>query len=168
MIGIQTSRRQITMMAKMYTSSDDISSFWLKSVNRPMEFEQWNTRLFSLQNAKLRTSIHVGTSQGGSLGFLRTYHAARELPRTSACKGYQATHVGAVSLWTKINIFLVFPALIAVGIYTLPAELNHIRHLEEHPNEYTAWPHLRKRKNEFPWGNEALFHNKNNNAVPSE
>ena len=79
---------------------------------------------------------------------------------------------GAVKMWEKINrtpantVFLVIPALVAVGAYTLPAELSHIKHLEEHPNDFVAYPHMRKRKNEFPWGNEALFHNKNSNAVP--
>jgi hypothetical protein len=42
-------------------------------------------------------------------------------------------------MWFKMNIFLVMPALIAVGIYALPKEMNHINHLAEHPNQYTAW-----------------------------
>ncbi|KAI8914510.1 cytochrome c oxidase, subunit VIa [Gorgonomyces haynaldii] len=75
---------------------------------------------------------------------------------------------GSTKMWLNINLFLVIPALAAVGYFTLPKELAHIHHLEEHPNEYVAWPHLRKRKNSFPWGNEALFHNPNSNAVPEE
>lgn len=90
-------------------------------------------------------------------------------------EAYEAKHhaSGATSMWWKINIFLVLPALIAVylgllqvGAYTLPKEYAHIQHLKEHPNEWVAYPYLRKRKNEFPWGNESLFHNESNNAVP--
>jgi cytochrome c oxidase subunit 6a len=72
---------------------------------------------------------------------------------------------GSTKMWEKINLFLVFPTLALVGYFTLPKELNHIHHIQEHPKEYIAWPHLRKRKNvsyltqEFPWGDDALFHN---------
>ncbi|KAJ3052025.1 Cytochrome c oxidase subunit 6A1, mitochondrial [Rhizophlyctis rosea] len=81
---------------------------------------------------------------------------------------YEARHHAeeAVSLWKKINWFLVLPALLAVTYFSGSRELHHLAHLKEHPNEYVPWPHLRKRKNAFPWGDDSLFHMEGHNARP--
>jgi hypothetical protein len=49
--------------------------------------------------------------------------------------------------WKKINLFLVIPSLLVVAAYSLPQELEHIKHLEEHPNKFQGFSYLRKRKN---------------------
>jgi hypothetical protein len=54
---------------------------------------------------------------------------------------------GSVELWKKINLFLVVPATALVAWYCIPKELDHMHHLHEHPNEFQAYPYLRKRKN---------------------
>ncbi|KAI8924993.1 hypothetical protein BC831DRAFT_462807 [Entophlyctis helioformis] len=66
---------------------------------------------------------------------------------------------GSAKNWLYINAIVVVPALLAVAYYTVPAEIEHLNHIREHPKEYIPWPHLRKRKNPFPWGDDALFHN---------
>ncbi len=50
-------------------------------------------------------------------------------------------------MWKKINLFLVVPGTVLVAMYSLPQELEHIHHLQEHPNEFVPMPYLRKRKN---------------------
>ncbi|KAI9105615.1 cytochrome c oxidase subunit VIa-domain-containing protein [Phlyctochytrium arcticum] len=81
---------------------------------------------------------------------------------------YQA-HVHAhhaVKQWTRINLFLVIPALMLVGIYTIPSEMAHIEHIKKHPREFEGYWHVRKRKNPFPWGDDNLFYNPNSNPRP--
>ncbi|KAJ3328718.1 Cytochrome c oxidase subunit 6A1, mitochondrial [Blyttiomyces sp. JEL0837] len=75
---------------------------------------------------------------------------------------------GSTKFWFNLNIFLVVPALIGVAVWALPTEIHHIQHLKEHPNEYVAWPHLRKRKNPFPWyeTDHSLFHHPAANPGP--
>lgn len=68
--------------------------------------------------------------------------------------------------WKKINAFLVLPCLIIVAAYSIPQELEHIKHLEEHPNKFQGFSYMRKRKNPFPWGDDSLFHNENSNPRP--
>ena len=53
----------------------------------------------------------------------------------------------SVRLWYRINLFLVVPALALVAFYALPKELEHIHHLQEHPNQFLGYDYLRKRKN---------------------
>ncbi|KAJ3178092.1 Cytochrome c oxidase subunit 6A1, mitochondrial [Irineochytrium annulatum] len=74
----------------------------------------------------------------------------------------------STTFWSRFNMFVAIPALIAIMAICVPREIEHMHHLEEHPNEYTGLPHLRKRKNPFPWGNGdlSLFHNPICNPVP--
>ncbi len=44
-------------------------------------------------------------------------------------------------MWIYINALVVAPVLLAVGYYTIPVELAHIRHLEEHPDEWSGAPY---------------------------
>lgn len=53
----------------------------------------------------------------------------------------------STEIWKRINLFLVIPSLIIVAFYSLPKELKHIKHLEEHPNKFQAFSYMRKRKN---------------------
>ncbi|TPX43200.1 hypothetical protein SeMB42_g04828 [Synchytrium endobioticum] len=75
----------------------------------------------------------------------------------------------SVSFWWRINLYVVAPALVLVAMYSLPGEFAHIRHLQEHPNEFVAYPYLRKRKNPFPFsdGDHTMFSNPMCNPDPA-
>ncbi|KAJ3110465.1 hypothetical protein HDU96_006596 [Phlyctochytrium bullatum] len=55
---------------------------------------------------------------------------------------------GSTKWWLGFNIVFTVPVLAAIGYICVPKELAHMKHLHEHPNEYVAFPHLRKRKND--------------------
>ncbi|KAJ3035189.1 Cytochrome c oxidase subunit 6A1, mitochondrial [Rhizophlyctis rosea] len=79
---------------------------------------------------------------------------------------------GSVSMWWKINLFLVVPTLAFVTWWAGGRELEHIHHQRTHKenSDYIAWPHSRKRKNPFPWGDgdHSLFHNPWVNRGPED
>ncbi|RKO97639.1 hypothetical protein CXG81DRAFT_3528, partial [Caulochytrium protostelioides] len=74
-------------------------------------------------------------------------------------------HVKSTKMWVWINWLLVAPTMLAVAYYTVPVELAHMKHLDEHANEWSGIPYLRRRKNPFPWGDDSLFHHPNANPV---
>ncbi|TPX30996.1 hypothetical protein SmJEL517_g05579 [Synchytrium microbalum] len=83
-------------------------------------------------------------------------------------KASTSSPIGSVAFWWRINLFIVMPALILVGMYSVPKELEHIAHLKEHQKEFVNFPYLRKRKNPFPYGDgdHSLFANKYSNPDP--
>ncbi|KAJ1527336.1 hypothetical protein HK096_010904 [Nowakowskiella sp. JEL0078] len=74
----------------------------------------------------------------------------------------------ATAWWVKFNIFFTFPVLAVIAGFVLPEELKHLKHLEEHPIHLLPYHYIRKRKNEFPWGDNSLFHNSVVNTVAEE
>ncbi|KAI8833896.1 hypothetical protein BC829DRAFT_365741, partial [Chytridium lagenaria] len=74
---------------------------------------------------------------------------------------------GSTKWWFYFNLIFTIPALAVVSYTAVPRELEHMKHLSEHPNEFIEFPHIRKRKNPFPWGDDSLFHNDNSNPVRS-
>ncbi|KAI8813365.1 cytochrome c oxidase, subunit VIa, partial [Cladochytrium replicatum] len=76
----------------------------------------------------------------------------------------------SLSFWNKFNIFVTVPALAILGFFVLPKEYAHIKHSQEHPPEFVAYPHMRKRKSKFPWGDgdKSLFHNPYLNRGPDD
>lgn len=70
--------------------------------------------------------------------------------------------------WTKINLILTLPILIACAFYVIPKEKKHIDHLLEHPKEFVPFAHLRKRKNPYPWGDDNLFYCPEANPKPAQ
>jgi hypothetical protein len=54
---------------------------------------------------------------------------------------------GSTKFWLNFNIFFTAPALAIVTYFVVPKEAEHIKHIEEHPYEWQAFPYLRKRKN---------------------
>ncbi|KAI9344593.1 hypothetical protein BDR26DRAFT_857234 [Obelidium mucronatum] len=78
---------------------------------------------------------------------------------------YQHAH-GSTNTWFWINVIVTVPALVAVGSYSIPIELEHMKHLLAHPREYEDLPYMRKRKNPFPWGDKNLFYHPHANPDP--
>ncbi|KAJ3113441.1 hypothetical protein HK098_007711 [Nowakowskiella sp. JEL0407] len=70
--------------------------------------------------------------------------------------------------WVKFNIFFTAPVLAIVAFLTVPIELAHLKHLEEHPQRITPYHYVRKRKTEMPWGPDSLFHHPLVNTVADE
>ncbi|KAI9193270.1 cytochrome c oxidase, subunit VIa [Polychytrium aggregatum] len=105
-------------------------------------------------------------SMASSTGAVDEYYASTMLPSAYAARQHAK---GSVSFWRKFNYFFTVPALLAVAVYSMPPELEHIKHLKEHPNEFHAFPYLRKRKVPFPYGDgdHTPFHSSHANADPS-
>ncbi|KAJ3297352.1 hypothetical protein HDU79_003967 [Rhizoclosmatium sp. JEL0117] len=80
---------------------------------------------------------------------------------------YEHAHK-STNTWFWINLFVTIPGLAAVCYYAVPTELEHLNHLLEHPREFETLPYMRKRKTQFPWGDNSLFHHPNANPAPSE
>ncbi|KND04241.1 uncharacterized protein SPPG_01672 [Spizellomyces punctatus DAOM BR117] len=74
----------------------------------------------------------------------------------------------AVQTWKKFNLYFTAPVLLLVTFFTIPKEIAHIRHLQEHPKEWQNFVYMRKRKNAYPWGNSNLFYYPNANPKPPE
>lgn len=49
-------------------------------------------------------------------------------------------------MWFWFNIIVTAPAVVAAVAYTVPAEIAHVNHLKEHPNEWVPHPYLHKHK----------------------
>ncbi|KAJ3404194.1 hypothetical protein HDV05_007312 [Chytridiales sp. JEL 0842] len=73
---------------------------------------------------------------------------------------------GTTSFWLKFNLFFTAPVMVVASYMIIPKEIEHIHHIEEHPLQWQAYPYMRKRKNEFPWGDLSLFHNDSFNPQP--
>ncbi|KAI8620656.1 cytochrome c oxidase subunit VIa-domain-containing protein [Chytriomyces sp. MP71] len=123
------------------------------------------------------------------LGLATTVAAPRRLASTSVARTYtentpstfasvkdtmtkEAFHeyehaAKSTGTWFYLNFLVTIPGLVAVCYFCVPTELEHLRHLLEHPREFEDLPYMRKRKNPFPWGDNSLFHNDNANPVES-
>ncbi|KAJ2156200.1 Cytochrome c oxidase subunit 6A [Coemansia sp. RSA 552] len=69
--------------------------------------------------------------------------------------GYEASkeHAkSAVETWRKISLFVAVPACALMGYVATKGELDHIHHLEHDPPKFVAYPYLRVRKRNFPYG----------------
>ncbi|KAJ3066342.1 Cytochrome c oxidase subunit 6A1, mitochondrial [Podochytrium sp. JEL0797] len=79
---------------------------------------------------------------------------------------FQHAHKSTTS-WFWINLFVTIPGLAAMFYIGVPPELEHLHHLAEHPREFEPLPYMRKRRNQYPWGDNSLFHNDNSNPGPN-
>ncbi|KAI8900823.1 cytochrome c oxidase, subunit VIa [Globomyces pollinis-pini] len=73
----------------------------------------------------------------------------------------------STNMWFWLNVFITTPILLATAVYTVPPEVKHLHHLQEHPREFVAYPYMRKRAKQYPWGDDCLFYNPLTNPGPA-
>lgn len=73
--------------------------------------------------------------------------------------------VKTTQMWKWFNIVLVVPSLVACVLFTVPPEIEHLKHINSHKREFEPFSYMRKRSHEYPWGDDSLFHNENANPV---
>jgi hypothetical protein len=71
-------------------------------------------------------------------------------------------------MWKWFNLLFVVPVLVGTFFYVIPEELKHIKHLEEHPNQWSGFAYMRKRFKPFPWGDDTLWQNDIANPKPPQ
>jgi hypothetical protein len=83
------------------------------------------------------------------LGF-RKYSQVVNWPsreQTMLAKNYaERQHaVGTTRLWLWFNILITAPALTATFLFTVPPEVEHLKHLREQTPTWTGYSYIRKR-----------------------
>eukprot|EP00041_Stephanoeca_diplocostata_P041912 m.9459 g.9459 ORF g.9459 m.9459 type:complete len:116 (-) comp6917_c0_seq1:174-521(-) len=73
-----------------------------------------------------------------------------------------AKHQASTGTWKSISLMVALPVTMALA-YKAFFVAEH-----PHPQEFTAYQHLRLRKKSYPWGdgNHTLFHTDEANALP--
>jgi len=98
----------------------------------------------------------------------RRFYAATASPKMTLAEKEAAESKHAESTmktWKVISALIAGPAILICAYNAWVKEKEH----HSHPRpDFAAYPHLRIRNKQFPWGdgNHSLFHNPHTNALP--